>query len=228
MTSICLISDTHTYHDKVEIPECDILIHAGDESFQGTKEETECFAKWLDQQPAKHIIWTPGNHSVYFEKLFPESIAWIHDYCPRCIILINEPVAREGINFFGSPFTPTYGFRWAYQASRTVPESAHEFKPFIGDLWAKIPENTNFIINHGMPYGILDETLDWNRGSNVHSGDREMEYRIRELPNLKYYVGGHLHKNGGKSYIRNGVTYFNAAVVNDEYKVVRKPILFNY
>ena len=30
MTRICAISDTHTKHDILDIPECDVLVCAGD------------------------------------------------------------------------------------------------------------------------------------------------------------------------------------------------------
>jgi predicted phosphodiesterase len=33
---ICAISDTHNQHSELKIPECDILIHAGDFTNNGT------------------------------------------------------------------------------------------------------------------------------------------------------------------------------------------------
>src|ERR1700675_4211605 len=97
------ISDTHNAHSKVTIPECDILIHAGDESFQGTKKEIEEFAQWFDKQPAKHLIWIPGNHSLGFEKHYPSSQEWIEKWSPRTKILLNSCVTVEGLKVFGSP-----------------------------------------------------------------------------------------------------------------------------
>ena len=62
------ISDTHNNHRKVEVPKCDILIHAGDWTSMGRKHEVEAFAKWLDlQEQAEHIVVVPGNHELDFE-----------------------------------------------------------------------------------------------------------------------------------------------------------------
>lgn len=36
---IVVLSDTHTKHDKIEVPDGDILIHAGDFSFHGKPKE---------------------------------------------------------------------------------------------------------------------------------------------------------------------------------------------
>lgn len=52
--------------------------------------------------------------------------------------------------------------------------------------------------------------------------------KIQTLKDLKYYVGGHLHLNGRKSTIINGVTYYNAAICNDAYQVTRTPIIIKY
>mgnify|MGYP001244495831 CR=1 FL=1 len=56
MTKICLISDTHTKHDSITIPECDLLIHAGDATYRGEADELYDFAKWLNKQPADFIV----------------------------------------------------------------------------------------------------------------------------------------------------------------------------
>lgn len=168
---LCLISDTHTYHNKIKIPECDILIRAGDWTFEGKYTEVQDFAKWLNNQPAKDIILIPGNHEVHFEKNYPDSHTWISADCPRANILINESLTLNGVNFYGSPYTPSFGYGWAYNAARTPTEAAHTFKPFIGDIWAKIPDNTEILITHGMPLGILDETKTTWEGKVEHVGD---------------------------------------------------------
>lgn len=61
MKIVC-ISDVHGKWNKLTIPECDVLISAGDYSFKGEKHMVEDFHKWLNKQPAKHIISVQGNH----------------------------------------------------------------------------------------------------------------------------------------------------------------------
>lgn len=70
MTKIVAISDVHNKFNKISIPECDILISSGDYSFQGSTSEVKNFHKWLDKQPAKHIISVQGNHEKGVESNF--------------------------------------------------------------------------------------------------------------------------------------------------------------
>ncbi len=219
----CFISDTHTLHDKLSIPEVDVLVHSGDWSFKGTKDETEAFAKWLDKQPAKYIVVVPGNHEVEFEKCLnaPESsINWIKDHCPRAHLLIHESLSLEGFKLFGSPWTP-YFFNWAWNAGRTITEAAHTFKPFIGDLWQAIPMDTDILITHGPAYNTLDHITDRHGlpGDTEQVGCDELRKRILLLPNLKVHTFGHLHLKGGQVLDQNGIKYINASVCDDRYRL---------
>ena len=228
MKRIVFISDTHTKHDKLNIPECDILIHAGDWSFQGKIQETIDFAQWLDKQPATHIILIPANHEVVFERVLPDSREWITDHCPRAHLLIHESLELEGIKFFGSPYTPAFGYGWAWNAGRTITESAHIFKPFIGDLWKDIPEDTQILITHGPGLGTFDEVLDYQTGYITNVGCKELSNRIQQLKDLKIHVFGHLHLGGSKTMEMDGVTYINAAMCDDSYNLHRKPVIVEY
>ena len=112
---LVFISDTHNKHNKLTIPECDILFCAGDMSFQGQKSEMENFAKWLHKQKATHIVLTIGNHERIFERAINgtdqdlSSKDWIMKHCPRAHLLIHEAVEIEGIKIFCSPWTPAFG-----------------------------------------------------------------------------------------------------------------------
>lgn len=214
---LVFISDTHTQHDKVHVPECDILFHCGDWTYLGEKETVENFAKWLNTLPARHIVITPGNHEIGLFRKLPQSRSWILDHCPRANLLIHESVEIQGINIFGSPYTP-YFHNWAWNAGRTIAESVYYFKPFIGDLWQDIPENTQILITHGPPYNILDTAMDYNDGYATSVGCVELSKRIEALPDLKIHAFGHLHYDGGKTKTINNIKYVNAAVCNDAYK----------
>lgn len=225
---IVFIGDTHNKHNKLTIPECDILIHSGDWSMYGRKSETEHFAKWLNKQPAKHIVVTAANHEVEFEREYPQSLNWITDGCPRATVLIHESIEIEGIRIFGSPWTPAFGFGWAYNAGRDPVEASHTFKPFIGDLWKDIPLDTNILITHGPGVGTLDEALDYRSGKIQNVGCRELTNRITQLLDLKIHAFGHLHLNGGKSMELGGVNYINTAMCDDQYNATRKPVEILY
>src|SRR6266850_3316831 len=95
------ISDTHGRHNKLVIPECDILIHAGDWSSMGYKHEIEDLARWFNKLLAdgtvKDIITIPGNHELEFEKRLPESRQWLTYLCPGIHLLIEESIEIDGV-----------------------------------------------------------------------------------------------------------------------------------
>jgi 3',5'-cyclic AMP phosphodiesterase CpdA len=54
-------------HEKLKMPEGDVLIHCGDFTNHGSLSEVREFAAWLSTLPYKHIIVVPGNHGGYSE-----------------------------------------------------------------------------------------------------------------------------------------------------------------
>ena len=59
---ITCISDTHDRHNDLVLPVGDILLHAGDATMNGTKNQLEDFVTWFSKQPYTHKIWIAGNH----------------------------------------------------------------------------------------------------------------------------------------------------------------------
>ncbi len=56
----------------------------------------------------------------------------------------------EGLKFYGSPWQPTF-HNWAFNLDR-----GEEIKK----VWDKIPNDTDVLITHGPPFGILDKTVE--------------------------------------------------------------------
>lgn len=201
------ISDTHNRHNKLVIPECDILIHAGDATGMGRESEVRNFAKWFDKQDAGHLIWVPGNHEKDFEDCLPHSLEWFKEECPTGIILINESVNIEGINIYGSPVTPWF-YDWAWNVHR------HQIKKY----WNNIPLNTDILITHGPPHQILDEIVYANgdpKGEFV--GCWELSDRIKDLKQLKHHLFGHIHFWGGQTVAKDGILYHNLSICDEAY-----------
>lgn len=74
MKIVC-ISDTHSRHDEVAIPSCDLLLHAGDFTMArkndhvGELVHTRRFTKWLSElEGVGDIVVIPGNHETGAEK----------------------------------------------------------------------------------------------------------------------------------------------------------------
>ena len=66
MRIIC-ISDTHGKHRDVELEPADLIIHAGDMSEMGTKEQILDFINWFSSLDYQYKILIAGNHDFFFE-----------------------------------------------------------------------------------------------------------------------------------------------------------------
>jgi Icc-related predicted phosphoesterase len=210
--NICTISDTHSRHREIEIPECDILIHAGDFTYfsKGGESEILDFLSWLNAQPAKHKVFIAGNHEIlwerkeqYFKNKIPDGIHYLND----------SSVTIEGIKIWGSPITPTF-YNWAYNRNRGDDIKKH---------WDLIPDDIDILVTHGPAFGILDDSIDG------HVGCEELLKKIEKNP-PSINIFGHIHL-GGKT-IRNinnkEVKFYNSALVNGKYKIKRKPHFFEF
>lgn len=215
---IWLISDTHSRHSELVVPDnIDMVICAGDISnprdpYRGQQEILN-FCTWYSSLPIKHKVLTPGNHDTAFEhKLIDMATLY-----PSITFLVHEFVDIEGIKIFASPYTPTFGSGWAYNVDR------HK----IGKYWEVIPDNTDILVTHGPPKGILDLTQYGNASNGeglvyFQCGCEDLLKRVKKIE-PKYHVFGHIHTeancpNSGTQRIVNcETTFVNASVVNLQY-----------
>lgn len=213
MKIVC-ISDTHGIHDKLKIPECDILIHAGDITPNGKYWDCVRFAKWFrDQNQAKHKIFIAGNHDFLFQnKSSPLHRDFFYkDLDSSITYLQDSSVTINSFKIYGTPWTPEF-FNWAFMKERGKD---------IAEVWKKIPFDTNILIVHGPPYGILDKTA-----AEDHVGCFDLLARINELPNLQLCIFGHIHEDYG-SMKQYGITFVNASSLNEHYKFTNTPIIID-
>lgn len=211
---IVAISDTHNAHDKVTIPECDILIHGGDESYRGRKEEIEAFAKWFDKQPAKHLVWIPGNHSLGVEAHWPGSKHWFSDLCPRAHVLMHSDVTVEGVKIWGSPVTPWF-HDWAWNVLRGEA---------IKKYWDLIPTDTSIVVTHGPPHGMLDKVSPGTLREMSVGCEELMKAMLRIKPKL--HIFGHIHEGSGVQTFMDTI-YCNASIMDEYYDPVNPPREFD-
>ncbi len=207
------ISDTHNRHKKITIPECDLLIHAGDYSFQGAKSEVENFYEWLGEQPAKHKISVQGNHERGVECDFEGMKAIATRLCPNVHFMDEGLVEIEGRKIWCSAWTP-YFHNWAYNAMTTLEDANKLQKPYIKDIWDRIPDDTEILITHGPPYGVLDDVMRMNINWNV--GCSDLMKRIYQLDKLKVHIFGHIHEGHG-SRVLDGKHFYNVAICDSWY-----------
>lgn len=176
----------------------DILICAGDVSSRGSLPEIKQFLDWFADQDYSYLILIPGNHDFGFEK----SWDYLKQYCEdKGIIVLNDSGCEvEGIKIWGSPIQPWF-HDWAFNRWRGAPIKKH---------WDLIPEDTEILITHGPPYGILDRT---RHGDIV--GCKDLLEKIKKTK-IKLHVFGHIHEGAGYQY-KDGITYVNASVLDEYY-----------
>jgi Icc-related predicted phosphoesterase len=170
---LVLISDTHELHREVEVPDGDILIHAGDFTmFSQSIAEITDFNNWLGELPHRHKIVVPGNHEFFLEADPSERFL-----LGNTTVLINEAIEIEGLRIWGSPVTPLFGGAFGMSSAKDRKR-----------LYAQIPEDIDVLITHGPPYGILDTAPI----SGLREGCGELlDAVIRIRPKL--HVFGHIH-----------------------------------
>ena len=213
------ISDTHTYHRSILIPtyydgSIDTVVHSGDattsrNSIENTKELLG-FLDWFKNLPFKNKIFVAGNHDVVTERFryWPEDIEGLGIH-----YLENNHVIIDGVKIWGSPYTPSFGKGWAWNMSRNK----------INRVWEAIPKDTDVLVTHGPPKGILDHTLDKN-GDLKSVGDSSL-YKAICKTELQAHLFGHVHNSkwiknsgvfiSGERWSKNIIKYSNGSVVED-------------
>ena len=101
MRLVC-ISDTHNRHGALDVPEGDVLLHAGDLTAQGTREEIEAFGAWLAARPHPHKVVIAGNHDWLFQRE-PQAAV---EALGTATYLQDSGVTIGGLRFWGSPWQP--------------------------------------------------------------------------------------------------------------------------
>lgn len=186
------------------IPDGDVLIHAGDFTNVGELDQVEDFIKWLTELPHKHKIFIAGNHDISVE----DDPTIVNYHINNITYLQDSMTEVAGLRIYGSPWTPTFGSGWAFNADRGK---------VIAEKWAMIPDDVDVLVTHGPMAGILDQTQE---GDRVGCEDLFQ----RRLPNLKLHVCGHIHEAYGRVDTARA-SYVNACICNRRYQPINPPIV---
>jgi len=204
LPDLVIVADTHELHREVDVPNGDILLFAGDMTmFSRRPEMVHDFNNWLGELPHRHKVCTVGNH-----EFLAESNPKFSSLLPNAIVLINQSVEIDGLRVYGSPITVHAG--GAFGMSSPAERARH---------WKNIPRNTNVLLVHGPPWGILDGAPD----SDEHEGDPELRAAINTLPDLRLVAFGHNHSGHGQLEV-DGILYVNAALMGPLGDLEYKPI----
>jgi Icc-related predicted phosphoesterase len=218
---ICVaVSDTHNQAEAVPIPEGDVLIHAGDLTMQGSPVELVQAARWLGSIRGRFraVIAIPGNHDFVAQRnpLWAKALFQGHGVT----LLIDEPRVVDGVKFYGSPWQPWF-YDWAFNFPKADDGKAARKK------WAEIPHDTDVLVTHGPPYGILDKTFG---GEDTRVGCAHLLEAIQRR-RLQAHVFGHIHESFGTELYRaedgSEIRFVNAAICDRaKYAAIQPPVVF--
>lgn len=203
---IWFFSDTHGAHRALSPPAVQIAICCGDEASSRdvaiNANESRQFFEWYTGLDVPYKIFVPGNHSTAFERgmvKVPDNIR----------PLVNESVVIDGcLKIYGSPYTPSFGQSWAYMRNRAK----------MHDIWQMIPDDTDILITHGPPAGVLDLAYDVETRKPIPVGCLSLYKRVLAVK-PQVHAFGHIHQEdrllnyGLRTIAGTPTTFVNCAVV---------------
>ncbi len=203
---LTFFSDTHSKHEEVKLTSGDVLIHCGDISSRGSLDDIQSFCEYIQKQDFHHKIIIAGNHDFCFEdNRKSEAEVLLKEY--GIIYLNDSGIEIDGMKFWGSPIQPEF-FDWAFNRKRGSDIRKH---------WDLIPSETDVLITHGPPFGILDKCMNGQR-----VGCEDLLKKVNELK-PKVHAFGHIHEGYGVK-VFDRVTFVNACILDVNYKVKNKPV----
>lgn len=188
MPKIVAFSDTHGRHERLQVPAGDILIFAGDCGAH-SENDLEAFDRFLGTLPHNHKIIVAGNCDPFFEN----HVQRARQTLDNAVYLQDEALELAGLRVYGTPWQPTF-----LNMSFNLPRGEA-----LAKKWAEIPDDTDILVTHGPPYGILDKT---SRDQRV--GCRKLLERVEQIaPRL--HIFGHIHESRGQKQTDETI-YVNA------------------
>ncbi len=174
------ISDTHGLHKKlIDLPKADVIVHTGDFTEDGYEEEAKDFIEWFSNLPYAHKIFISGNHDFGInESTFDHLPDNMHYLC-------NSGIIIDGIKFYGMPM---------------VYDDDIDFLEFMN----RIPDDTDVLLTHQAPLGILDQQ------DGINYGDYTLYKRVIAIE-PKYHLFGHIHHTKDTYAKFFGIQFSNAA-----------------
>ncbi|KIH63976.1 Ser/Thr phosphatase family protein [Ancylostoma duodenale] len=164
---VVCISDTHDQLDLVkDIPDGDVLIHAGDLTNYGSERELKKVNEELGRLPHKHKLIVAGNHDLGFDDsedpkgrlekyrgqgtpkgyLLLTNVTYLQDKGVEVACHQNFRMGKsfrkpilfqiEGVKFFGSSWHPLYGYPFYRPRSE------------LKKKWKVLPSNLDVLITH--------------------------------------------------------------------------------
>lgn len=198
------IADTHLGHYNAVLPDGDILLVAGDFTEQRQSEIVD-FNNWLGIQQYNHIIVIAGNHDLPVENDPQEA----RNILANAVYLQDEGIEVMGLKIYGTPWSPDGGWSFQLEDRRLL------------EKWQKIPVDTDILLTHCPPHGILDRNA-----AGIHCGCPVLAETLKSI-RPKLHVFGHIHEEYGILQ-KDGTLYVNASLCNLRGKADNSPIVIDW
>jgi Icc-related predicted phosphoesterase len=211
-----LISDTHGFHrdPHLEIPDCDVLIHAGDLTMAGEIDVLNDVNNWfneLHKKDVNEIIVIAGNHDI----TLGTGDMLGYKLLTNAIYLQNSSVKIDDKIIWGCPDTP---WKHEYVANMFAFGKLTHNMGFKG-----MPKDVDILVTHCPPYGYGDLLSDYSSDPNTHIGSRKLLELVNKYKPI-LNVFGHIHEGYG-IFEEPYTTFINASVVNEHYNLTNEPIV---
>lgn len=229
--SLLCVSDTHDFHEDMlhgPLPKADILVHAGDFTCIGSREEVESFGRWIDsllsQDIVGDVVFVSGNHDLSMPltakrpvvRAAQEQMKRAITERPHVHYLEDSGCEVQGLRFWGTPWTTRFG-NWAFQ----LPDSDDpEFG--LAGKFAAIPADgsVDILVSHQPPLGQGDA-----HEAAHGKGSRTLLERVLQA-NPLLHIFGHIHSGHGVStHERCRTAFVNAAICDEDVRPTQKPVL---
>lgn len=213
---ITALSDLHGHLPKIT-DDTDLVLIGGDICIHGKPLYQlnwlrDHFKPWLESIKAP-VFGVAGNHDwPFYGKEYPAIKDGVQKLNLPWTYLEDSGAEFQGLKIWGTPWQREF-YDWAFNLK------AEE----LPAKWELIPQDTDILICHGPPYGFGDYVIR----NQEHVGCPALLKKIEEIK-PKLVVFGHIHQSYGKYKIPSINTLLaNCSVVDENYKLVNKPIIFD-
>lgn len=205
------VSDLHGYYPQLEGG--DLLVVAGDFTAKDGLAEHLSMLEWLEGLPYTKKVLVAGNHDNLLANN-PEfySKTGIEYLC-------DSGTEFEGLKIWGSPWTLAFDGMNPKCAAFTDKREVD-----LAKKWSYIPEDTDILVTHGPPWGILDEAEHAWECSIVNTGSLTLRRRIEQIK-PRFHIFGHIHEAHGYMMLKHqgpNTHCYNVSLVNERYKPTNK------
>ena len=226
------MSDLHGYLPK-QIPECDIVLIAGDIVPLDIQWDTTAsiswflldFKPWAEALPCEKVIFVAGNHDKFLYEIGPETnhtasdvmkkLLRVHKKQSKLVYLCDSSYEYKGRRIYGFPWCPELS-KWPFYLSHEGLEKKCEI----------LPKRCDVLLTHCPPsYGLAGTVLQQGYNYMTNFGCVELSEALT-FRDIKWVVSGHIHSGNHREEMVNFTNIVNVSLKDEDYKVNYEPFVF--